>query len=132
MSAGKLSRDSALAFSDTEKKDAKRREFSDPITLTVIADDIKFKGDPFLISQALTNLVKNAIEHASKGSEVTIKAEKIEKRIKISVTNQGESIPDYAIDKLFDCFYSLPKANGSKRTGIGLSFVKEIAILYGG
>jgi two-component system sensor histidine kinase CreC len=102
------------------------------LTLTVHSDDIKLKGDPFLISQALTNLVKNAIEHASKGSEVAIKAEKIEKRIQISVTNQGEPIPDYAIDKLFDRFYSLPKANGSKGTGIGLSFVKEIAILHGG
>ncbi len=103
------------------------------LTLECVSNNLTLKGDVFLIEQAVTNLVKNAIEHADKESSIAMIAEKNSSgSVTISVTNQGEPIPDYAIDKLFDRFYSLPKANGSKGTGIGLSFVKEIAILHGG
>ena len=44
----------------------------------------------------------------------------------------GEPIPDYAIDKLFDRFYSLPNRKGQKGSGIGLSFVREVAKLHSG
>jgi len=48
------------------------------------------------------------------------------------VRNAGDPIPDYAIDKLFDRFYSLPNRKGQKGSGIGLSFVREVAKLHGG
>jgi two-component system sensor histidine kinase CreC len=48
------------------------------------------------------------------------------------VINQGNDIPDYALPHLFDRFYSLPNREGNKGSGIGLSFVKEIAQLHGG
>ena len=42
-------------------------------------------------------------------------------------------IPDYAIDKIFDKFYSLPRpASGQKSTGLGLNFVQEVVKLHGG
>jgi hypothetical protein len=41
-------------------------------------------------------------------------------------------IPGYAIDKLFDRFYSLPSGKGQTGSGIGLGFVREVAKLPGG
>jgi len=41
-------------------------------------------------------------------------------------------IPGYAIDKLFDRFYSLPSGKGQTGRGIGLGFVREVAKLPGG
>ena len=41
-------------------------------------------------------------------------------------------IPGYAIDKLFDRFYSLPSGKGHTGSGIGLGFVREVAKLPGG
>ena len=44
----------------------------------------------------------------------------------------GDPIPGYAIDKLFDRFYSLPSRKGQTGSGIGLGFVREVARLHGG
>jgi two-component system sensor histidine kinase CreC len=93
---------------------------------------LTIKGDPFLLEQAISNLVKNAIEHAHSDTVVSIKAKKIGHSITISVTNSGSEIPDFASPYIFDRFYSLPKKGGQKGSGIGLSFVREIVSLHGG
>ena len=51
----------------------------------------------------------------------------------ITVRDQGSGIPAYAQDKVFEKFYSLERAHSRKKsTGLGLSFVKEIASLHRG
>lgn len=55
----------------------------------------------------------------------------------IRIQDQGTGIPDYALTKIFDKFYSLPRpqntANaGQKSTGLGLNFVQEVVKLHGG
>ena len=102
------------------------------LSLDSISNQLALNGDAFLIEQAVTNLVKNAIEHADKGSKITMMAEQRDGGVTISVINQGKDIPDYALPHLFDRFYSLPNREGNKGSGIGLSFVKEIAQLHGG
>ena len=53
--------------------------------------------------------------------------------IALSIQDQGPGIPDYAIDKIFNRFYSLSRpGTGKKSTGLGLAFVKEVAELHGG
>ena len=47
--------------------------------------------------------------------------------------NQGEPIPDYALPRLCERFYSLPRPDsGRKSTGLGLNFVEEVLQLHGG
>ena len=47
--------------------------------------------------------------------------------------DQGPGIPEYAQDKVFEKFYSLARPHSSKKsTGLGLSFVREIAALHDG
>ena len=93
-------------------------------------------GDPVLLSQAIANLLDNAISFSGQASTLSITIETNAKNISISLANQGETIPDYAIAKLFDRFFSLPRKNEdgveSKSTGLGLSFVKEIMKLHQG
>jgi two-component system sensor histidine kinase CreC len=55
----------------------------------------------------------------------------------LSIQDQGTGIREFAMDKIFDKFYSLPRpehsANaGQKSTGLGLNFVKEVILLHGG
>ena len=51
----------------------------------------------------------------------------------MSVADTGLGVPDYAITRVFDRFYSLPRpGSGRKSTGLGLSLVREIAHLHGG
>jgi len=96
-------------------------------------NDSILQGERFLLQQAISNLLDNAIDFATTASRITVELTKNEKLLSLSIQNQGEPIPDYAKDKLFERFYSLPRPqNGQKSTGLGLSFVKEVAQLHGG
>lgn len=91
---------------------------------------INIKGERFLLSKALTNLVKNALEASPSGSQIELAATAQDKQVHLCVTDHGSGIPDYAIDKVCEQFYALSKPNGRKGSGLGLSFVKEITALH--
>ncbi len=90
-------------------------------------------GDPFLLRQALANLVQNAIEFSPRGASVEVVAIPAGRDVEISVRDRGPGIPDFATDRVFEKFYSLRRPDtGKKSTGLGLSFVREIALLHRG
>jgi two-component system sensor histidine kinase CreC len=102
------------------------------IKLNISSPLPSLKGDRFLLNKAVGNLLKNAIEHAYKKTEITLSAQVENKLLDIKVVNLGKPIPDYAFDKLFDRFYSLPNQKGQKGSGIGLNFAKEVVKLHNG
>ncbi len=89
----------------------------------------RIRGERFLVRQAIQNLVRNAIDFAPVGSSIWIRV----KGRSVTVEDSGPGIPDYALSKVTERFYSLvrPKS-GEKSSGVGLSFVKEIMALHGG
>ncbi len=95
-------------------------------------ETLSVQGDPFLVRQALVNLIKNAVEYSPVGGEVVISLYSSGNQDRLEVSDSGPGIPDYARDRVMERFYSLPKPNGDKGTGLGLSFVKEIMALHGG
>jgi two-component system sensor histidine kinase CreC len=49
------------------------------------------------------------------------------------VEDSGPGIPDFALDRVFEKFFSLPRpASGRKSTGLGLAWMKEVTRLHGG
>jgi len=94
------------------------------------------QGDRILIGQAVANLTDNAIRFCPEAGQIDISLKSINGHTKISLYNQGDPIPDFALAKLYDRFFSLPpkhsNQNQSKSTGLGLSFVKEIMNLHKG
>jgi two-component system, OmpR family, sensor histidine kinase CreC len=91
------------------------------------------RGERFLLRHALLNLLENAIRFSPAGGIIGLAAAKGTDSVIITITNQGPAIPDYALDKIFNRFYSLPVPDtGKKSTGLGLSFVREAAALHGG
>jgi two-component system sensor histidine kinase CreC len=96
------------------------------------ADDT-VSGDPFLLRQALVNLIENAIDFAPQGSTIEIASRREEDRLRIDVADRGPGVPDYAIGRVFERFYSLPRpGGGSRSSGLGLCLVAEVAELHGG
>ncbi|MCK5878547.1 MAG: two-component system sensor histidine kinase CreC, partial [Holophagae bacterium] len=90
-------------------------------------------GDRFLLRQAVENLIRNAIEFSPKGSTVTVKVSREELIGVIRVLDEGTGIPDYARERIFDRFYSLPRPDtGQKSSGLGLALVREVALLHQG
>lgn len=90
-------------------------------------------GDQLLVGQALGNLLDNAVDFTHPGGTITVSAHRDGERVELRVFNQGEPIPEFALPRLTERFYSLPRlATGRKSTGLGLSFVQEVAALHGG
>lgn len=91
------------------------------------------RGDPFLVRQALDNLVDNAASFAPTGSVVEIDAASADGFVVIRVSDRGPGIPDYALPRVFERFYSLPRPDSGERgSGLGLCFVAQVADLHGG
>jgi len=93
----------------------------------------RVSGERFLLRQAMGNLIDNAIDFSPPGGLITLDSAQREGAWTLTIGDQGPGIPDYAIERVFERFYSLPRPNGGgKSTGIGLAFVKEVAELHGG
>lgn len=95
--------------------------------------ELRLLCDPFLMRQALANLLDNALDFSPAGGALLFELEHEGERVALSVFNQGEAIPDYAIGRVSERFYSLPRpGSGRKSTGLGLNFVAEVMQLHGG
>jgi two-component system sensor histidine kinase CreC len=91
------------------------------------------RGERALLREALVNLLQNALEFTPAGGSVALRAEAASGRVQMSVADTGPGVPDYALARVFERFYSLPRpGSGRKSTGLGLSLVREIAHLHGG
>ncbi|MEA5672132.1 two-component system sensor histidine kinase CreC [Pseudomonas sp. MH2] len=98
-----------------------------------VTDGVLLLCDPFLLRQALANLVDNALDFTPAGGTVSFELVHDGDRVALSLFNQGEAIPDYAIERVSERFYSLPRpGTGRKSTGLGLNFVEEVMQLHGG
>lgn len=104
------------------------------LTMTVVGDDMSaIDGDPLLVCQALSNLIQNAAEFSPTGSTITASVSPKDGFVNITIQDNGPGMPDYALDKVFDHFYSLQRPDtGRKSSGLGLSLVREIMLLHGG
>ncbi len=85
--------------------------------------------DKVLMTQAITNLIDNAIKYGNENEDVFIFTEKIAAdKVNISIINKGEIIPKELSNKIFDRFYRIESSRNRKTggAGLGLSVVKSI------
>ena len=98
-----------------------------------IPSDLALIGEPFLLRQALGNLLDNALDFTPVEGGLRFTAERAGEQVEFKLFNQAEPIPDYALPRLSERFYSLPRPDsGRKSTGLGLNFVEEVVKLHGG
>lgn len=91
------------------------------------------RGDRFLLRQAVVNLIENAVDFSPHGAVVEVRVDAEGDWQRVEVRDRGLGIPDYAVERVFERFYSLPRpGNGSRSSGLGLPFVAEVAALHGG
>jgi two-component system, OmpR family, sensor histidine kinase CreC len=104
------------------------------LTVTVeTGRDGVVKGDSFLLHQAVSNLIQNAIDFSPAHSQIEINVSVDGGVLHLTVSDEGPGIPEYAREKVFHKFFSLQRPDtGKKSTGLGLNLVKEVAQLHHG
>lgn len=90
-------------------------------------------GSRFLLRQALGNLLDNAVDFSPLGSTLFITLAASHGQARLAIRDQGPGIPDYALPRLFERFYSVPRPEtGERGSGLGLNLVQEVARLHRG
>ena len=123
------------ALLDTVHRDVRERLDARAQRLAIDAPaGLVMRGDAFLLRQALVNLVENASDFSPRDMAVEVDASGTpDGRVQLRVRDRGAGVPDFARERVFERFYSLPRPDGSSRSsGLGLSFVAEVADLHGG
>lgn len=101
-------------------------------------EDVKFNlfgpetmmvwADEFKMEEVFTNLFSNAINHCGGERIIDVHVENVKDKVRVSVFNTGDAIPEEAIGHVFEKFYKVDKARTREYggSGIGLSIVKAI------
>ncbi len=97
-------------------------------------------GEPIIIdglesrlAQVFVNLLSNAISFCEDGDAIRVWARKRENRVLIVVEDTGPGIPEQALTKIFNRFYSeRPAGQFGNNSGLGLAISKQIIEAHGG
>jgi two-component system sensor histidine kinase CreC len=94
---------------------------------------VPLTGERDLVLEAVSNLLQNAVDFTPEGGTIALAAATEGDRAVITVTDTGPGVPDYALARVFEKFFSLARPDtGRKSSGLGLSVVREVAHLHGG
>jgi two-component system phosphate regulon sensor histidine kinase PhoR len=103
---------------------------------TDISDAVMMlRGDMRQLSQAVSNLISNAIKYTPEGGEIDVRLHFSEPNLlRFEVEDNGIGIPQEAQEKLFTDFYRVQtrETAGISGTGLGLSLVKSVVQAHGG
>ena len=98
------------------------------------ANELEVLANPDLLSQAVLNLVDNALKYSEPGGKVEVEAQITESEVVIAVQDWGCGIDSPHLPRLFERFYRVDQARSRQLggTGLGLALVKHIVQAHGG
>ena len=100
--------------------------------LTVRAEPgVRIRGDRHLLSQALTNLLDNALKYAG-GGQIELRVFPKNGQAILEITDQGPGIPEADRQSVLDRFVRLEPSRTTPGNGLGLSLVRAIARRHDG
>lgn len=94
---------------------------------------IQINGLEARLAQVFVNLITNAISFCEEGDAIRVWARKRENRVLVVVEDTGPGIPEQALNKIFNRFYShRPESQFGNNSGLGLAISKQIVEAHGG
>lgn len=98
---------------------------------TEIPEDITVQGDPHWLREAVSNIVKNCIEHTGAGGYVKIKAAQSNIYTTLAIEDNGKGIDKEHLPHIFERFYKAGNSSPNS-IGIGLAMAKQIINSHSG
>ncbi len=104
------------------------------LTLALKAERFVVFGDKSHLTNALCNLIDNAIKYSKEKPEINIETYNDSNYLKIVVSDKGIGIDKEYVKKVFDKFFRVPTGNvhDVKGFGLGLAYVNKIIELHDG
>ncbi len=103
------------------------------VTLRLLTEEpVYVWADEYMIEEVCTNFISNALNHVGGRSVIEVMLQRNGDKVRLSVFNTGEAIPEEALTKVWTKFYKVDKARTREYggSGIGLSIVKAIMELH--
>ncbi len=98
-----------------------------------IGDALALRGDSGLFTQAVSNLIENALKYTPDGGHVELRAwRRADERIEISVADDGPGVSPADRDRVMERFVRLESARSTPGAGLGLALVAAVARLHRG
>ena len=96
--------------------------------------DIVISCDANKIQRVFDNLLRNAISYCDKDTAIKIVVEQKGDHVRIAILNEGVTIPQEKLERIFEQFYRLDMSRSSTTggAGLGLAIAKEIVELHHG
>jgi two-component system sensor histidine kinase ResE len=97
-------------------------------------EDALLDVDPDRVHQVFQNLIDNAVIHVEEGGHIRITTELEDGYVRVSVSDDGEGIPEKDLPHIFNRFYRVDssRSRSSGGTGLGLTIAKELVEAHGG
>ena len=98
------------------------------------APGLMLKCDVDKIQRVFDNLLRNAVFYSFEDSVINIQVLQDEKEVTVKFINQGDTIPDEKLGRIFEQFYRLDTSRSTQSggAGLGLAIAKEIVELHNG
>ncbi len=92
---------------------------------------VRIHGNAHSITEALANLLDNALRYCRAGDQVTVRVYTEDNRACLAVSDTGPGVPQESLTKLFHRFYRVPGSQ-EEGCGLGLAIVRQVAMAYEG
>jgi two-component system, OmpR family, sensor histidine kinase VicK len=105
------------------------------LRITFNSQGVNVWADPDRILQTLTNLISNAIKFSPPGTEIHLRARRIDAdEAEIQVRDQGRGIPEDKLESIFERFHQVDASDSRTMggTGLGLAICRSIVAQHGG
>jgi two-component system sensor histidine kinase KdpD len=103
-----------------------------PVTIKLPQDLPLVEIDGLLIERVFANLLENAVKYTPQGTPIEISAASSRNELVVSVTDQGNGIPDGEEKRIFDKFHRVSSEGNQGGAGLGLTICRSIVEAHGG
>ena len=99
---------------------------------TDIADDVRIRSDPELLSLVWNNLISNAVKFTPEGGTIAVSLKADGQNVTVSVRDTGCGIDAETGKHIFEKFYQGDTSHATQGNGLGLALVKRVIDIMNG